>query len=183
MKPTEDVARDQPIQDFSDCHVGIVNILDELTALAQQRSPVAQRREVAGRILKFFRDVVTAHHSEEEVELFSAVLADATAGAERKTVEDIVHQLVGEHRRIEGLYAGIAPVLGPMESGGDVLLNAAEVAALVDAYIAHARYEEEVFLPLAQRILGRNSDHMAALGLALHIRHASEGVRRRFGFI
>jgi hypothetical protein len=29
-----------------------------------------------------------------------------------------------------------------------------------------------VFLPVAERILSRNGEHMAALGLALHLRHA-----------
>jgi len=29
-------------------------------------------------------------------------------------------------------------------------------------------------LPLSQRILSRNSNHMAALGLTLHMRHISQ---------
>lgn len=33
----------------------------------------------------------------------------------------------------------------------------------------------------ACEILGRNSRHMSALGLSLHIRHTTEDVRRRFG--
>jgi hypothetical protein len=39
------------------------------------------------------------------------------------------------------------------------------------AYNAHANYEETEFLPLAETILGRNANHMAALGLSLHMRH------------
>jgi len=42
----------------------------------------------------------------------------------------------------------------------------------VARYSAHAEAEERVFLPLAEKILGRNSNHMAALGLSLHMRHA-----------
>ena len=174
---------DQPIKDFSDCHVGIVNILDDLTALSRQRDPVPQRREVAGRVLRFFRDVVTTHHDEEETELFTAVRADAARGDERANVEALVGQLVAEHRRVEALYAQLAPTLSAIEGGDDVSLDASAVAMLVTDYLAHARFEEEVFLPLSQAILGRNSDHMAALGLSLHIRHASEDVRRKFGFI
>jgi hypothetical protein len=41
----------------------------------------------------------------------------------------------------------------------------------VSEYTAHAQFEEAEFLPLAQTILGRNSNHMAALGLSLHMRH------------
>ena len=38
-------------------------------------------------------------------------------------------------------------------------------------YQAHARFEEQEFLPLSEKILSRNGDHMAALGLSLHMRH------------
>jgi hypothetical protein len=43
---------------------------------------------------------------------------------------------------------------------------------LVQAYIAHAQLEEREFLPLAAEILGRDSAHLAALGMSLHMRHA-----------
>jgi hypothetical protein len=38
-----------------------------------------------------------------------------------------------------------------------------------------------VFLPLASAILGRDGNHMAALGVSLHARHALPDVLRRFG--
>ena len=46
-----------------------------------------------------------------------------------------------------------------------------DVRSLVAQYQAHARFEEQEFLPLSEQILSRNSDHMAALGLSLHMRH------------
>lgn len=183
VKPQHNAALDQPIQEFSDCHAVVVNILNELTALSRQQHPPLLRREVAGRILEFFRDVVTPHHREEEAELFPAVLADATTGDERAQVEGLVSRLVDEHRRVEGTYAQLGPVLSAIEGGQDVSLDESAVAALVADCLAHARFEEEVFLPQAQAILARNSDHMAALGLSLHIRHASDEVRRKFGYI
>jgi hypothetical protein len=45
---------------------------------------------------------------------------------------------------------------------------------LISRYKAHAGLEETVFLPLAEKILGRNSNHMAALGLSLHMRHVPQ---------
>lgn len=183
MTPTHTSSKDQPIQDFSNCHIGIVTVLDDLTAMSSQRHPLAHRREVAGRILKFFKDVVTAHHAEEEADLFTAVLADAVAGDEQTQVQALVDKLVEEHRHLEHLYAQLAPLLSAIAGGDDIPLDATTTATLVTDYRAHARFEEEVFLPLAQTILGRNSDHMAALGLTLHIRHASENVRQRYGYI
>ena len=46
------------------------------------------------------------------------------------------------------------------------------VGRLVEAYLAHTQLEEEVFLPLADAILARNPNHLAALDLSLHMRHA-----------
>ena len=54
----------------------------------------------------------------------------------------------------------------------DALPPPETVQALVAAYLAHADFEEEAFLPLAATVLGRNDNHMAALGLSLHMRHA-----------
>lgn len=39
--------------------------------------------------------------------------------------------------------------------------------------IAHANFEEQRFLPLAETILSRNGNHMAALGLSIDLRQAS----------
>ena len=83
-------------------------------------------------------------------------------------------------RTVQGAMRALA---GRMDGIADADLDAAAVQTLVAEYQAHARFEEEVFLPLAQSILGRNSAHMAALGLSLHIRHASEGLLRRHGHI
>jgi heme-degrading monooxygenase HmoA/hemerythrin-like domain-containing protein len=183
MTAAHDGPMDKPIQDFSDCHADILRMLDDLTALARPEASTPQRRERASRVLNVFRNVVAAHHREEEAELFSAVLADAVAGDERAKVESLVNRLVGEHRRVEGMYARLVPALSAMASGSEASLDRAAVATLVTDYRAHARFEEKIFLPLAQTILRRNSNHMAALGLALHIRHVSDDVRRRFGSI
>jgi hypothetical protein len=50
------------------------------------------------------------------------------------------------------------------------------IQRLVTQYQAHAKYEETEFLPLAQTILGRNANHMAALGLSLHMRHNAPAI-------
>ena len=47
----------------------------------------------------------------------------------------------------------------------------AQLEAFVTRYSQHAAQEEQKFLPLAERILSRNSNHMAALGLSLHMHH------------
>jgi hemerythrin-like domain-containing protein len=143
--------------------------------------PAARARHIAADTLKFFREAVFEHHSEEERELFPAVLASAIEGEERDRVQTIVDRLTKEHREVEAAWSKLEPGLKDIAKGNDSTLNGAAVTALVNAYEGHARYEEQVFLPLSQAILGRNSNHMAALGVSLHLRHAMPEVLARYG--
>lgn len=163
---------DAPIQSFSNCHEGITAQLHELARLPGLLEPARQARQIAQGLLKFFRDVVMEHHAEEERELFPAVLASATAGDEHDRIAAIVARLTAEHRRVEATWHALEPAIKRAARGEDTALDGADVAALVADYRGHAAYEEAQFLPLAQQILGRNSNHMAALGLSLHLRHA-----------
>jgi len=113
---------------------------------------------------------VLPHHAEEEAELFPAVLAACNA-AERERVQPIVDRLVAEHRATEALWKQIEPAIRAAAKGTAAEVDAESMEEIVRKLLRHARYEEVVFLPLAERILSRNGDHMAALGLALHLRH------------
>ena len=181
MSDTSAAPDNAPIQSFAQCHVGIVSHLQQLARLPALLEPARQARQIAGETLKFFRSAVFEHHSEEERELFPAVLASAQPGAERERVQAIVDRLTREHREVEAAYVRMEPGLKNAAKGHDSSLDAREVGALVTQYEAHARYEEQEFLPLSQQILGRNSDHMAALGLSLHLRHSVPEVLARYG--
>ncbi|MCW5670657.1 MAG: hemerythrin domain-containing protein [Hydrogenophaga sp.] len=161
-----------PLDGFANCHIGILkrlNVLGELPALID---PAARARRIAADALAFFREAIFEHHLDEENELFPAVLASATPGDERLHVQALVNRLTREHRILEGLWKVLEKDLKRVAKGQDTDLDAEEVSALVAAYASHATLEEEEFLPLCQEILGRNGNHMAALGLSLHLRHA-----------
>ena len=169
-----------PIDDFSRCHAGILGHLQVLGTLPALLEPAARARQIAADTLGFFREAVFEHHAEEEKELFPAVLASATPGAERDKVQAIVAELTAEHRQIETTWSKLEPGLRAVAKGHETPIAAGDIRALVDAYQSHARYEEEVFLPLSQAILGRNSNHLAALGMSMHLRHALPQVLQRF---
>jgi hemerythrin-like domain-containing protein len=171
---------DFPIRNFSDCHVGIVKALGELGGLPDMIENARRGREVAGHLLAYFQDVVLTHHREEEDQLFPAVQASAVPGDERDKIDMAVALLTAQHRKLEAGLKQVEPALKAAAKGADAEIDAGSVARLVEDYLAHARYEEQVFLPLAQTILGRDSHHMAALGLSLHVRHASKDMMRRF---
>jgi len=169
-----------PIDDFSQCHVGIVSHLHTLGELPALLQPARQARLIAAGTIKFFREAVYEHHAEEERELFPAVLASAVKGEERDKVQSLVNSLTAEHRKVEADWHRLEPRLKAVAKGHDADIDGAEITALVQTYLAHARLEEEVFLPLSQAILGRNSNHLAALGMSMHMRHALPGVMQRF---
>jgi hemerythrin-like domain-containing protein len=172
---------DAPLDQFSQCHSGILQHLGELGELPALLEPATRARRIASQTLDFFRAAVYEHHAEEERELFPAVLASAEEGQERDYVRGIVDRLTREHRQVEAAWVRLEPGLKDVARGRDSELNGVEVGSLVAVYRAHADYEEKVFLPLSQQILSRNGNHMAALGVSLHMRHVMPDVIGRFG--
>jgi hemerythrin-like domain-containing protein len=180
--PTPDPAvAATPLTNFSQCHIGITRQLQQLAELPPLLEPAARARRIARDTVAFFRSAVHEHHAEEERELFPAVLASAKRGPEREAVQVMVDRLVAEHRQIEAMWSRLEPALQTVGKGHDCDIDAAAVHRLVDTYIGHARYEEQEFLPVAQTLLSRDSNHMAALGLSLHLRQAVPAMLERHG--
>lgn len=162
---------DAPIDHFSHCHVGIFAQLARMGDLPALLAPAAQARQIANQSLGFFSKGMYEHHKEEEDDLFPAVRASSHVGEERMKVEALIDQLVADHRALEKLWESLEPGLHKVAKGQDSTLDTTALQSLVARYQAHATLEERQFLPLAEQILGRNSNHMAALGLSLHMRH------------
>ena len=162
---------DAPIAHFSHCHVGILAQLSRLNDLPALLAPAALARKTADQSIAFFGTAMYEHHKEEEQELVPAVRQSAHAGPERLRVDGLLEQLTAGHRGLEVLWQSIAPGLHKVAKGQDAQINEVSLSRLVEQYRAHALLEENEFLPLAETILSRNSNHMAALGLSLHMRH------------
>jgi hemerythrin-like domain-containing protein len=162
---------DNAIGQFSHAHAGIVMQLDRLAALPALLAPARMAQDYARRTVDFFRVAVFEHHKEEEEELFPAVLSSAKAGEERELVTTLIDALTTEHRLIEGLWRQLEPDLKKVAKGQGFEVDNRLLEDLVTRYQLHARSEETRFLPMAETILGRNNNHMAALGLSLHMRH------------
>jgi hypothetical protein len=173
---SRDAAGGLPIHGFSRCHEGIRAHLRSLAELARQTGATAQTRDIARHALQSFRGAMYDHHAEEEKELFPAVLAASNA-AEYGALRALAEWLTADHRGIETLWTAIEPGLEQLALGESVQLDTAAVTDLVTRYEAHARQEEEQFLPLAETILARKDPSMAALGLSLHMRHQLRAAR------
>jgi hemerythrin-like domain-containing protein len=166
-----DESANAPIENFSHCHEGIISHLETMAELPELAVAVERARKVAEDTRYFFRNVIYNHHDEEERVLFEAVLTSATEGEELARVKSITERLTREHRAVEAMYLRLEPELKKMAKGQACHLDTAAIDTLVREYSAHAAFEEAEFLPLSQIILSRNRNHMAALGLSLHVRH------------
>lgn len=166
----------EPLAGFSRCHLGILSQLQVLEELPALQAAAAQARTIATHTLALFRDAVYEHHADEERELFPAVLRSAGRGEESDFVQAMVQRLTAEHRHIETLWKKLEPAVRAIAKSHSGELDLHTVEELVRAYTAHARFEEDHFLPLAERILVRNGNHMEALDLSLHLRHMPQPV-------
>lgn len=176
-----DLPSADPVADFSQSHVGITSRLQALAGLPTLVAQAAQARQLAAESLAFFNEVIDEHHGAEEHDLIPAVLASAAKGDERDRARAMAERLVAEHRQIEARWARLVPGLKAAAKGHETALDAAAVQAMVDAYLAHAGFEEREFLPLAHAILGRDNNHLAALAMAVHMRHTVPAALARWG--
>jgi len=161
---------DSPLNEFSQCHTGILAQLDKLADFAEQVAAAERSRQTAAALLALFSRGVLEHHAEEESELFPAVLRSALP-EEVDAVRQQAERLTREHRVIESLWKRIEGPVAAAAKGKHAEIDGDVVRELVCLYRSHAAYEEAEFLPLSARILGRDGNHMAALGLSLHMRH------------
>lgn len=165
------VDTDLPISNFSHCHIGILHHLDGLSDLLQKLNDKEAAQKIAQDALAYFQGGLIAHHKEEEAELFPAVRSSAQAGDEMDHVNQLIDQLTREHKDLESAWSALEPALKEIIKGRPSTIDHVHFQLLIRHYKAHARLEETEFLPLAEKILGRNSNHLAALGLSLHLRH------------
>lgn len=163
-----------PIEIFSECHGGILAALDAFAELPALVTAADRARNLARAMVKLFDGDVAEHHADEEKELFPAVLRSARPGEEKVRVQGMVSRLTAEHRAIEVLWRQLRPAVKRIAAGSASPPGLGEIAQLAGLYGRHAAYEELEFLPLAREVLGRNGNHMAALALSLHLRHAPQ---------
>ncbi len=156
---------------FLGAHHDILVELTRLRLLADMTStlPNDQRQRLAGGLRDLGRRGLIEHHADEEKVLFTEMLAAAAPGDEAELVESLTARLSREHRAMEALWLQLEPALKLIEKGKPANLPADLAAQLLERYQAHARFEETVVLPLAERLLSDNDKR--ALDLSLRLRH------------
>ena len=171
--PTTNSNNDSPLQDFSNCHSGIIENFNLLLQLAETQIEKPVQKDVsqsAKQLLNFFETVVLEHHAEEEQELFTEVRDSARhLQATGEKAVAMIEQLTAEHRSLEAQWQALEPTLRSLAKGKAVSLDCSAAVKLAQDYLAHAEFEEQQFLPLSATILGERG--LSSLGLSLHMRH------------
>ncbi len=90
----------------------------------------------------------------------------------------MVKKMTENHREIEAVWRDLEPQLTKLAIGHLSVVDVASVRHLVSQHDAHAKLEEDQFLPLAETILARKDPQLAELGLSLHLRHVVRSARR-----
>lgn len=163
-----------PMNEFHGAHQHIIDGLHALEKLPELADALERARNIASVTLTLFDKVVHDHHADEEQELFVHVQKSCKDIREGHRVQELVARLAADHRRIEKMWLKVRPAVALTAQGKvhGVPDFRGDIARLVEIYLEHAQLEEEVFLPLAEAILTRDANHMAALDIALHLRHA-----------
>ena len=169
-------AEHDPLNQFSGAHADILGRFERLGELPGMLAAgrAADAQALAADIEKFFREAVLGHHEDEEKELFREMKRAARAGDEAGLVDSLIARLVSEHRALEGLWKRIEGDMHRLAKGKPAQLDTAAVSELSAGYLAHARFEETVVLPLAAKMLSLGDK--AALDLSLHLRHKVGGI-------
>lgn len=164
-----------PLKTLHHTHEAILaelGALSRLPLLVGRFGQALRLRRMASAAMALFQQEVVQHHADEEEALFPAVLRSALPGEERERVRALAGQLAAEHRGFARTWQRLEAPFAAAADGRFAELDVDLLARLVHAYTAHARLEEQQFLPLAQAILQRDPDHLGALGAALHLRRA-----------
>lgn len=172
-----DAKTDSPLNEFSGCHARIIcnfKQLQRMVRLLEQQEESPEIRDIAQKLLRYFDDEVLSHHSDEEQELFTAVMDCAAKGEEKDIARTYIKRLIDEHRHLEKMWDQIKRDMQKLADGKSADLDREIAASLAHEYLAHAEFEENFFLPMAAQILNKNE--MSALGLSLHMRHFEESL-------
>ena len=148
----------EPTGLLSDCHRRIEMFLASLERVGAiiDKPLNAEARSALETALRYFRESAPKHTADEEESLFPR-LRQKEDPALQEAIRTL-SPLEQEHRRAESLHSevdrlGRASFNGGVLSGPDARAFRQAIAELLSIYKEHIRFEDEVLLPAAGRVL------------------------------
>ena len=156
---------DHPLEMLDGCHERIrrqCTLIGRIAGHVESRGVDDEARKAAASVLLYFDTAGRHHHRDEEDDLFPELRRQAGA-AECGTVETLIAELLAEHRKLDALWAAMRAPLFAISEGRDAPIGQEAAKEFTAAYESHIAREEAQLLPLAAKILDRDSlDHLGA---------------------
>lgn len=153
--PAPSASFDEPLEMLRACHQRILRHARLAVSVAehvQDEGVDDEARTAAASVMRYFDVAARDHHVDEEVDLFPAMLAAATANPALST---LVARLTSEHEAIGGYWAMLrAQLEGVSDGRADATVDPVLAQTVVRQYEDHIAEEEKILLPLASKLLG-----------------------------
>jgi hemerythrin-like domain-containing protein len=162
---------DGPLELLSRLHA---RTLDQCTALQRlalrlsESGADAQDRRAAEALLRYFDEAPPQYHSDEEEDLFPALL-ESMAGSDAVCLRDLTAAVTAQHRTLEIMWGRLRESVAAVSGGQHALLDSSEVDAFVRLNRSHIECEEGELLPMASRLL--TDDALAQVWQSMRERH------------
>ena len=159
-----------PLEMLSACHHRIEHqcaTLRRLLPHVAAHGADADARTAAARVLRYFDTAGQQHHTDEEENLFPALI-ESMAGSDAVCLRALIDRLMADHRELDAHWQRVRVALLHVVAGDDAALPSADVEALVGLYEQHIELEERELLPMAARLL--SDDVLESIGRAMRER-------------
>ncbi len=159
-----------PLEMLAACHHRIEDqctLLQRLVTHLAAHGSDEEASAAATAVLRYFDTAGVAHHADEEIDVFPALLR-AVDGEHAARVRTLVAALQQDHRALEAHWRHLRPALLHIAAGRAQPLVADDVMPLVTLYARHMALEEAELLPLAARVLPAKT--LDSVGLAMRQR-------------
>src|SRR5215208_3877598 len=156
---------------LSDLHARTLHHCAMLRQLAAHRAESGgneQIRRDAESLLGYFNVDVPRYYSDEEEDLFPALL-ESMAGSDAVCLRDLTHAMTREHRGLEAMWGRLRTSVAAIAGAQQCLLDSGEVEAFVALNQSHIEREEAELLSMASRLL--TDEALAQLWTSMRERH------------
>jgi hemerythrin-like domain-containing protein len=163
----------EPLEMLAACHHEIeaqLCALEELAGHIAAKGTDDACRRTAAHVMRYFDTAGTAHHRDEEEDVFP-LLRRLAAEHHRPEVSAVINDLEGDHASLEAQWARLHERLGAIAAGSEVRLDAEDVAHFAWLYRRHMGMEAGLVLPFARETIGEIQ--RAALGSRMAARRTA----------
>lgn len=166
------VGFDAPLALLAECHRRVERqcaTLQRLVPHLQQAGSDTAAQEAATALLRYFGSAAVNHHTDEENDLFPALI-ESMAGSDAVCLRNLIQGLLAEHAELATRWRALQKALEQVAAGQPAVLDALAVREFEALYARHIACEEQELLPMAQRLL--SDDALATIGQAMRERRA-----------